>query len=158
MLGKRENESGGVAWCVRGSGCYLKRPRREEGRSHDAVRGRRLRRGASGRLGAAPTGGPGRSVAGRGRLPGAGAGAATGLGAAAGLATPRRAAGLRCRAGPRAAAGLSGEGERRVNGPHGKKAMWAENKEGGDDHFHFLFSKQIFPKAFSNIFLKSFEL
>ena len=61
-------------------------------------------------------------------------------------------AGLGAAARPRAAAGLSGEGERRVNGPRGKKAMWADNKEGGDDHFHFLFSKQIFPKAFSNNF------
>ena len=45
-------------------------------------------------------------------------------------------------------AGLSGEGERRVNGPRRKKAMQAETKE-GEEIFIF---QQIFPKAFSNYF------
>ena len=79
---------------------------------------------------------------GRGRLPGA----ACWAGAAAGLSSWGARLGRRL-------AGRAGKRERRVSGPRGKKAMWADNKEGGDDHFHFLFSKQIFPKAFSNNFL-----
>jgi len=114
-LASAKMRAGGSRVRAEGSGCYLKRPRREEGCSHDAVRGRRLRRGASGRLGAAPTGGPGRSAAGRGRLPGAG------TGAAAGLATPRRAAGLQCRAG-RGCWAESGGWAERGRGEEGERA------------------------------------
>ena len=49
-------------------------------------------------------------------------------------------------------AGLSGEGERRVNGPHGKKAMQAETEEGRRYSFSFLFSNKFSQKHFQIIF------
>ena len=65
-----------------------------------------------------------------------------------GWATPRRTARLRCRAG-----------ERKVNGPRGKKAMWAESEEGEEIIiFPFYFPNKFSQKHFQIIFLNSFEL
>ena len=110
-------------------------------------------RGRGAEVGDALTGGVGLSAAGRGEQ-------ARGAGLAVAWRGHKRScwAGRGCWAGDAEArgcwaesggwAGLSGEGERRVNGPRGKKAMQAETKE-GEEIFIF---QQIFPKAFSNYF------
>ena len=151
MLGKGENESGGQQGGAETARCRFKAAGREGGGacSHDAEwggsgmrPGRAVPRSAG--VKTAPTSGPGRSAAGRG----AWAVAWCGLGAAAGLATPRRAA-----AGPRVAAGLSGEGERRVNGPR-KKGPAGRNRgrEWRERNFLFLFINKIFKSHFQGKF------
>ena len=83
-----------------------------------------------------PTGGPGQSAAGRGGVGGC----------------PAWLAGLARLLG-RAAEACGWAGGWRAERGKGERGQQAENKEGGgDDHFSFLFSKQIFPKAFSNNF------
>ena len=103
-------------------------------------------RGRGAEVGDALTGGVGLSAAGHGEQ-------ARGAGPAVAWPSWAKARAVAWRGRRRSCwAGLSGDGERRVNGPRGKKAMQAETEE-GEEIFIFLFIfQQIFPKAFSNYF------
>jgi len=83
---------------------------------------------------------------GRGRLPGA----ACWAGAAAGPSSWGARLGRRL-------AGRAGKRERRVSGPRGKKAMWAENEEGEEIIIFPFYFPTNFPKSIFKLFLNSFE-
>ena len=146
VLGKRKNESGGSREGRRWLRVDLKRPgarggtlpRRGVGRLRHAARpgGSEERGGEDGADKRA------RAVSGwargRGRLPGA----ACWAGVAAGPSSW----GARL-------AGRAGKRERRVSGPRGKKAMWAENEEGEEIIiFPFYFPNKFSQKHFQIIF------